>query len=93
MYHIDKATPLDGHRMSLRFSDGFEGEVSLATEISNGGVFAFLAEKARFREIRIGEEGRWIFWTDPDGDEIDLCADALRYEAEERAVQKLVAAE
>jgi hypothetical protein len=93
MYHIETATPLDEGRIKLRFRDGFEGEVSVRPLIQKAGVFAFLDDVARFRDVRIGEDGRWIYWYDSEGDEVDLCADALRFEAEARAVDALAAAE
>lgn len=93
MYQIQTATPLDGNRIRLRYRDGFEGEVSVRRLVEVGGVFAFLREPEQFGRIMLGEDGRWIYWIDPAGDTIDLCADALRYEAEERAVDDLAAAE
>jgi len=93
MYHIETATPLREGRIKLRFRDGFEGEISVHPLIQAGGVFAFLDDVGRFREVQVGEDGRWIYWHDPEGDEVDLCADALRFEAEERAVSALIAAE
>ena len=93
MYHIEAATPLDEAQIRLRFRDGFEGEVSVRSLIERGGVFAFLKDPARFQELRIAEDGRWIYWQDLEGDQVDLCADALRFEAEARAVDALAAAE
>ncbi len=93
MYHIETATPLDAGRIRLRYRDGFEGEVTVARLIEAGGVFAFLHDASQFAKVQIGEDGRWLYWVDPDGDEVDLCADALRYEAEQHAVDELAAAE
>jgi len=93
MYHIEAASPLDRGRIGLRFRDGFVGEVSILNLIETGGVFGFLSDPEQFRKLDVGEDGRWLYWTDPAGDQIDLCADALRYEAEERAVEQMAAAE
>jgi len=93
MYQIETATPLDGSRVRLRYRDGYEGEVSLRHLVDEEGVFSFLRDPAQFARLMIGEDGRWLYWVDPEGDQIDLCADALRYEAEERTVEDLAAAE
>ena len=92
-YHIETATPLDSWRLRLRYRDGFEGEVALRHLIEADGVFSFLRDTSQCATVQIGEDGRWLYWTDPDGDEVDLCADALRHEAEARAVKKMAAAE
>ena len=92
-YNIASAIPLGARRIRLRYRDGFEGDISVARFIEAGGVFSFLRDPAQFSKVLIGEDGRWLYWVDPEGDEVDLCADALRYEAEERAVDAMAAAE
>jgi hypothetical protein len=93
MYHIENAEALADACIALRFRDGFEGQVSIEHLIASGGVFAFLADADRFKQLHIGEDGRWLYWEDPAGGEVDLCADALRFEAETVAVDALTAAE
>lgn len=93
MYHIETATPLDAGRIRLSYRDGFAGDINVARLIEAGGVFSFLRDPAHFSKVLIGEDGRWLYWVDPDGDEVDLCADALRYEAEQRPVDDMAAAE
>jgi len=51
--------------------------VDLAPVLAKGGVFAFLREPAAFDAVAVGPRGRILVWRDPEGDEIDLCADAL----------------
>jgi hypothetical protein len=93
MYHIDNATPLKGGRVRLRYRDGYEGEVNLRHLIDENGVFSFLRNPDQFAQVMIGEDSRWLYWIDSEGDQIDLCADALRHEAEEHTVDGLAAAE
>ena len=42
-----EAAPLDGYRVRLRFEDGIEGELDLATIIHFEGVFAPLKDLVR----------------------------------------------
>ena len=51
--------------------------VDLTQVLAEGGVFAFLSEPAAFIAVAVGAGGRSLVWRDPQGDEIDLCADAL----------------
>jgi hypothetical protein len=55
--------------------------------LAKGGVFAFLADPAAFNAVAVGERGRTLVWRDPEGDEIDLCADALWRLAHEGAIE------
>ena len=64
--------------LRLKFSDGFEGRVSLAPLLAADGVMEALRDPQFFATVRIGEHGRSVGW---DG-EIDLCADALRQRCE-----------
>jgi len=72
---IETARPLAGYRIRLRFADGTEGVADLSSLVSHGGVFAALA--ADFGALRIIEHGRALAWHDAEGDDVDLCADAL----------------
>lgn len=51
-------------RLWLRFSDGTEGEIDLATELW-GPIFEPLADPAVFRQVAINPELRTIAW--PNG--------------------------
>jgi len=73
---IEAARPLAGYRVHLRFTDGTEGVADLSPLIAQGGVFAAVA--ADFSALRVTEHGRALAWRDADGDDVDLCADALR---------------
>jgi hypothetical protein len=63
--------------VALAFRDGRKGVVDFAPVIARGGVFAALADPARFAAVTIGARGRSLIWTDEAGDDIDFCADAL----------------
>jgi hypothetical protein len=82
MHTIKAADALPGCRVRLTFEDGFQGVVDLAAIAARGGVLSVLAiDPAGFA---ISEHGRALVWGDADGDEVDLCADALRQMAEEQ---------
>jgi hypothetical protein len=74
---IQSAKPLPASRVELVWDDGTESVVNLAPVLSQGGVFAFLADPAAFNAVAVGPRGRTLAWRDPEGDELDLCADAL----------------
>jgi len=63
--------------MRLVWGDGSESTVDLAPILAKGGVFAFLTDPTAFNAVAVSEHGRTLVWRDPEGDEIDLCADAL----------------
>jgi hypothetical protein len=74
---IQRAEPLPKSRVRLIWSDGAASEVDLGPVLARGGVFAFLSDPAAFNAVAVGARGRTLVWRDPEGDEIDLCADAL----------------
>ena len=85
LHRIVSAEMLPGLRLRLRFEDGFQGIASLAEVVQAGAVLTAIFDKPA--EFAIVENGRAIAWKRADGDDVDLCADALRYLAE-RAVVK-----
>ena len=83
MQRIVTAETLAGLRMRLVFADGFQGIVDLSALTARGGVLA--ADPAGFPAgFSVSDHGRVLAWRDADGDEVDLCADALRQMAEEQ---------
>jgi hypothetical protein len=82
MHTITAAYLLPGHRLRLMFGDGFKGVVDLAAIAARGGVLSVLASDPG--GFAVADHGRTLVWVDADGDEVDLCADALRQMAEEQ---------
>jgi hypothetical protein len=82
LHTIAAADALPGQRLRLTFADGFQGVVDLAAIAARGGVLSVLATDPG--GFAVSEHGRALVWVDADGDEVDLCADALRQMAEEQ---------
>ncbi|MBI3910586.1 MAG: DUF2442 domain-containing protein [Armatimonadetes bacterium] len=72
MHRIVAVQPLPSYRVHLRFSDGVEGEVSLA-DLVGKGVFAAWQDPKYFARVSIDPETHTLTW--PNG--VDLCPDAL----------------
>lgn len=84
---IRRAQPLEERRVRLVWGDGTDVVVDLAPILAKGGVFGFLGDTAAFNGVTVGARGRTLLWHDPDGDEIDLCADSLWRLVEEGATE------
>ena len=50
MKRVVDVRPLGGHRLFIRFDDGLQGELDLATFVRFDGVLAPLNDPARFAE-------------------------------------------
>jgi len=61
--------PLDDHRLAIRFEDGIEGVIDIASTIPFEGVFAPLADPKFFRQVRVNEELGVLGW--PNGADLD----------------------
>jgi hypothetical protein len=66
----------------LTYEDGFKATLNLRRLLDIGKVFTPLRDPSFFRTAHPGSGGASLEWITPDGSEIDLCADALRLEAE-----------
>jgi len=66
---VTAVRPLDGYQLHLRFEDGAEGVVDLATRISFRGVFAPLKDPEYFRQVRVDPELGTVTW--PNGADLD----------------------
>jgi hypothetical protein len=66
---IVAALPLDGYRLYLKFEDGVEGVVDLATQLSFRGVFEPLRDLAYFQLVRVDPELGTVAW--PNGADLD----------------------
>jgi hypothetical protein len=84
---IRSAEPLPESRIRLVWGDGAESVIDLKPLLAKGGVFAFLRDAAAFDAMKVGARGRTLLWHDPEGEEIDLCADALWRMAQEGATE------
>jgi hypothetical protein len=63
------ASPLDGHRLRIRYGDGVEGVIDLATFVSFRGVFAPLKDPVYFSKVRVDPELGTVSW--PNGADLD----------------------
>lgn len=66
---IVEVRALPGLRLALRFEDGVVGEVVLTDLVPLVGVFAPLADPARFAEVRIDTDLGTVVW--PNGADLD----------------------
>ena len=66
----------------LTFGDDYKATFNFQGLPDEGEVFVPLRDPALFRTAHPGSSGGLLEWITPEGDEIDLCADALRMEAE-----------
>jgi len=88
---LHKIIRVDVHRypvLQLTFDDGFAGEVDFSDTIAGGGVMTLLMDPAVFARVKIGDAGRSLGWVDSQGEDINFCADALRFKAEEHAIRE-----
>jgi hypothetical protein len=63
------AKPLDGYKIHLRFEDGTEGTLDLASHLSFRGIFAALREPSYFRQVRVDPNLGTVVW--PNGADLD----------------------
>jgi hypothetical protein len=66
---IVAANALGGHRLHLRFEDGVEGVVDLASHLGFRGVFEPLRDPAWFAQVRVDPELGTVVW--PNGADLD----------------------
>ncbi len=85
LHRIVAAEMLPALRLRLQFDDGFQGVASLAEMVQAGGVLTAISDKPF--EFSVIENGRAVAWKHADGDDVDLCADALRRFAEHAAAR------
>ena len=73
-YSITQVTPETDFHLKLIYSDGVIRTVDFKPIIRQGGIFSFLNDPDFFKQVSLGDRGRYIEWPN----EIDFCADALR---------------
>ena len=59
--HVDEAKYLRDHVVWIRFNDGTEGEVDLASELE-GEVFGPLKDRRKFKSFKVDAVLRTIVW-------------------------------
>jgi Protein of unknown function (DUF2442) len=77
--------------LKVQWDDGYAGIVDLRPVIARGKVFTYLQKPENFEQLKIGEYGHGIIWTNEAGEQIDFGTDALRQRAERQAELHLVA--
>jgi len=74
MEEVSAIRPLDGYRVAVKFSDGYEGEVDLAPLLECGGdIFQPWLDVELFRRVKVNECGV-PEWTE----DLDLSPGSLR---------------
>ena len=66
---IIEARPMGQHRLFLRFEDGVDGEVDIASMIAFTGMLAPLADPAFFAKVSANAETGTVTW--PNGADLD----------------------
>jgi hypothetical protein len=66
---IVAANALGDYRLHLRFEDGVEGVVDLASRLSFRGVFEPMQDPAWFAQVRVDRELGTVVW--PNGADLD----------------------
>jgi hypothetical protein len=66
---IVEVRPIEDYRLFLRFEDGVEGVVDVATMVRFDGVFAPLRDRDEFRRVCVNPEVGTICW--PNGADLD----------------------
>jgi hypothetical protein len=69
LHDVVEARPLGGHRLALRFDDGVQGEIDVATIVPFDGVFAPLRSEAEFARVFVNRELGSVSW--PCGADLD----------------------
>jgi len=81
MLHVTDVRPTGAYRLWIQFSDGVEGEIDLADELT-GMVFVPLRDHAVFAQAYIDPDVRTVAW--PNG--ADFAPEFLRARVEQRTV-------
>jgi hypothetical protein len=90
LHRISRVEALRHPVVRVTFDDGLAGELDLTDEIATQPLFAPLRDEALFQAVAVDETGRSFGWNVREpGEEIDLCADAVRIHCETRIVEAL----
>jgi len=66
---VIEVRPLADYRLFLRFEDGVEGAVDVASLVEFTGVFALLKQRREFARVRVHRELGTVVW--PNGADLD----------------------
>lgn len=66
---VVEVRPLEGYQLFLRFEDGVQGEVDLASLVEFKGIFAPLKDREFFAQARVDRELGTVVW--PNGADLD----------------------
>ena len=66
---ITEVRHLGGHRLFLRFEDGVEGAIDLASSLTFEGIFEPLRDARHFAEVSVNREIGTVVW--PNGADLD----------------------
>ena len=66
---ITHVQPLENYRLHLRFEDGVEGSVDVASLVKFTGVFDPLRDREYFLQVRVNPDLGTICW--PNGADLD----------------------
>jgi len=75
MVKITQLHALANHHLRLVFDDGVEKIIDMKPFIGEDSLTKPLADPAFFRQVKIYENGRGIYWPN----DYDVCPDNLRY--------------
>ena len=85
MIRIIELEVLSGRQIRFQFSDNKEKVVDFTSFIRDDALSSPLAQDDYFRQVKLYEDGRGIYWPN----EFDFCPDFLyQYQPDELAVPK-----
>jgi hypothetical protein len=79
MIKIIKIKVIDPHRIKFLINDHTEKEIDFSTYIGNDKLTGKLKDPDYFKQVKIYENGRGIYW--PNG--YDFCPDFLKHHTED----------
>ena len=71
----------------LTYADGYTASLDFSEKFAWGEATRPLSDPVLFATAHVGSGESSLEWIGPDGEEIDFCADALRFEAEALAAR------
>jgi hypothetical protein len=69
---ILKAIALNDYHIQVQYADGVRGKFLFSDYFEYLGYFEFLKDINQFLNLKVDEDGCYIYWTDPDGEEVEI---------------------